>query len=154
MHDGLGETLLYRGLALRLHAGHAVYGIEPRRRPDGGFAHTRVDEMAADYVGRIQTLRPHGPYLLAGLCAGGTLALRVRESNPGRLEVEVADTGPGIPREMLPRLFQPFASTKDTGLGLGLTISRRIVEDHGGTLDAENRPGGGASFFVRLPVGD
>lgn len=77
VHDGLGETLLYRGLALRLHAGHAVYGIEPRRRPDGGFAHTRVDEMAADYVGRIQTLRPHGPYLLAGLCAGGTLALEM-----------------------------------------------------------------------------
>jgi signal transduction histidine kinase len=91
---------------------------------------------------------------LDAMPAGGTLALRVRESNPGRLEVEVADTGPGIPREMLPRLFQPFASTKDTGLGLGLTISRRIVEDHGGTLDAENRPGGGASFFVRLPVGD
>ncbi|WP_019832322.1 type I polyketide synthase [Sphingomonas sp. PR090111-T3T-6A] len=77
VHDGLGETLLYRGLALRLHAGHAVYGIEPKRRPDGGFAHTRVDEMAADYVGRIQKLRPHGPYLLAGLCAGGVLALEM-----------------------------------------------------------------------------
>jgi two-component system sensor histidine kinase HydH len=90
---------------------------------------------------------------LDAMPAGGTLAVRVRGLDPGRLEVEVADTGPGIPREMVPRLFQPFASTKDTGLGLGLAISRRIVEDHGGTLDAENRPDGGASFFVRLPVG-
>jgi signal transduction histidine kinase len=90
---------------------------------------------------------------LDAMPSGGALTFTARRAG-GRIEVEVADTGPGIAGEMLPRLFQPFASSKETGLGLGLVISRRIVEDHGGTLDAENRPGGGASFFVRLPVRD
>jgi signal transduction histidine kinase len=83
--------------------------------------------------------------------AGGVLTLAAHRLE-NRVEVEIIDSGPGIPKEMVPRLFQPFASSKDTGLGLGLVISRRIVEDHGGTLDATNRPGGGASFRVRLPL--
>jgi signal transduction histidine kinase len=83
--------------------------------------------------------------------AGGVLTLATQRRE-NRVEIEISDSGPGIPKEMIPRLFQPFASTKDTGLGLGLVISRRIVEDHGGTIDAANRPGGGASFRVRLPV--
>ena len=53
----------------------------------------------------------------------------------------------------MPKLFQSFVSNKETGLGLGLVISRRIVEEHGGTIDAANRPEGGAIFFVRLPTG-
>ncbi len=77
IHDGLGETLLYRGLAMRLDAGHPVYGLEPERRTDGSFEHSRIDEMAAAYVARIQRIRPHGPYLLAGLCAGGVIAFEV-----------------------------------------------------------------------------
>lgn len=82
---------------------------------------------------------------------GGELTVRVHKRG-GWVEAEVSDTGPGIQKAMIPRLFQPFASSKDTGLGLGLVISRRIVEDHGGTMNAGNRVGGGASFFVRLPV--
>ncbi len=83
---------------------------------------------------------------------GGTLFLTVRTAGT-EIEVEITDTGPGIPAEILPRLFQPFVSSKDTGLGLGLVICRRIVEDHGGRIGAVNLPGGGASFFVRLPYG-
>lgn len=87
---------------------------------------------------------------LDAMPTGGTLTVRVRATGE-RVEVEVADTGPGIPRDMIPRLFQPFASSKDTGLGLGLVISRRIVEDHGGTIGAANPSGHGATFYVRLP---
>jgi signal transduction histidine kinase len=84
---------------------------------------------------------------------GGTLRLVVRRApGPGgRARIDVEDSGPGIPPAALPRLFEPFFSTKDTGLGLGLVISRRIVEDHGGTLAAANRPEGGARFTIDLP---
>jgi signal transduction histidine kinase len=90
---------------------------------------------------------------LDAMPGGGRLALSAHR-RMGWVEVEVSDTGEGVSREMMPRLFQPFVSSKDTGLGLGLVISRRIVEDHGGTIDAANRPGGGATFFVRLPTSE
>jgi C4-dicarboxylate-specific signal transduction histidine kinase len=77
--------------------------------------------------------------------------IKVRERGES-VAIEISDTGPGVPKDVLPRLFQPFVSSKETGLGLGLVISRRIVEDHGGTIDAGNRAGGGASFFIALPV--
>jgi signal transduction histidine kinase len=67
-------------------------------------------------------------------------------------ELDFADSGPGIAPDMRPRLFEPFASNKDTGLGLGLVISRRIVDDHGGTLTVTDGPLGGAMFTIRLPI--
>jgi len=91
---------------------------------------------------------------LDAMPTGGTLMVRARHEKSGGVEVEVADTGPGIAPVMLGRLFTPFASGKETGLGLGLAISRRIVEDHAGTIGATNRPGGGASFLVRLPAAE
>lgn len=81
---------------------------------------------------------------------GGALTVTLKTAGQ-QIEIEVADDGPGIPKAVFPRLFEPFASSKDTGLGLGLVISKRIVEDHGGKINAANRPGGGASFFIRLP---
>jgi acyl transferase domain-containing protein/thioesterase domain-containing protein len=79
IHDGLGETLLYRGLALRLDPERPVYGIEPLRTAAGQFAHTSIDEMAANYVARLRSVQPHGPYLLAGLCAGGVIAFEMAQ---------------------------------------------------------------------------
>ncbi len=79
VHDGLGETLLYRGLVTRLHANRPVYGIEPLRNASGGFAHTRIEEMATNYIERIKTVQPEGPYLLAGLCAGGVIAFEIAQ---------------------------------------------------------------------------
>jgi signal transduction histidine kinase len=88
---------------------------------------------------------------LDAMPTGGTLDVSVRRRDRAA-EVEVADTGPGVPRAILPRLFEPFVSGKETGLGLGLVISKRIAEDHGGSLAAADRPGGGASFTLRLPT--
>jgi two-component system sensor kinase FixL len=67
------------------------------------------------------------------------------------IEVEVADTGPGIAVDHMESLFSEFMTTKSEGLGLGLPISRTIVEAHGGAIRAGNRPEGGAAFVFTLP---
>jgi two-component system sensor histidine kinase HydH len=85
---------------------------------------------------------------------GGRLDIRLSGPVSGSVELSVIDTGPGIAAEILPRMFEPFVSDKEAGLGLGLSVSRRIVEDHGGTLRGHNRPTGGACFVVRLPTSE
>lgn len=65
--------------------------------------------------------------------------------------IRVSDSGPGIPDELQDSIFEPFVSTRETGLGLGLSICRRIVETHAGTMAVRNRTSGGAEFVVTLP---
>lgn len=72
----------------------------------------------------------------------------------GWSRVSVADTGPGIADEVRDRLFQPFMTTKPQGMGVGLSISRSIIEAHGGRIWAEANPGGGALFRFTLPPAD
>lgn len=67
------------------------------------------------------------------------------------VEIRFQDTGPGLEPHTLKNLFIPFFTTKERGTGLGLPISQRIVENHGGLIEARNRPGGGATFVVVLP---
>lgn len=140
--------------------GEVVRGVAEllRGRAEKQRVGVRVDlppgplTLTADPDQLRQVLVNLGLNALDAMPAGGGLTWTARAA-PGRLGVEVADTGPGLSRAILPRLFEPFASTKETGLGLGLVISKRIVEDHGGTIAAANRPGGGATFFVSLPAG-
>src|SRR5690606_16934901 len=83
---------------------------------------------------------------------GGRVAISLNP--PGAdapAQIPVEDTGPGIAPELPNQLFEPFTSSKPSGSGLGLTISQRIVQNHGGTLTAENRPEGGARLTVSLP---
>jgi PAS domain S-box-containing protein len=68
------------------------------------------------------------------------------------VEVSVTDNGHGIPADLLGRVFEPFFTSKPNGLGMGLAISRSIVEAHGGRLWAENNPAGGATFTFSLPA--
>jgi two-component system sensor kinase FixL len=79
-----------------------------------------------------------------------TVATRRRDGE--RVEVAIADTGPGLPETVRARLFQPFVTTKATGLGIGLSICRSIVQAHDGTLTAERNPGGGTIFRITLPA--
>ena len=72
-------------------------------------------------------------------------------ADPTGVELTVRDTGTGIPAAIGPRLFEPFATGKETGTGLGLVMCRRIVEDHRGTIRGGNCPDGGAAFTVHLP---
>jgi signal transduction histidine kinase len=76
---------------------------------------------------------------------------RVNPAEP-QLVLTVSDRGAGVAPAIADRIFEPFVSTKESGLGLGLSICRRIAEAHGGTLTASNRVGGGAAFVMRLPA--
>jgi len=92
--------------------------------------------------------------ILNGLQAmpeGGTLTLEAARTRDG-LTLAVADTGQGIPPEALPRVFDPYFTSKAKGLGLGLAIARRIVEDHGGKIEVESQPARGSRFSVILPL--
>ncbi|HSB58908.1 MAG TPA: ATP-binding protein, partial [Methyloceanibacter sp.] len=83
-------------------------------------------------------------------CAQKELVVETALLDEGMVEVRVADTGSGLAEEILPRLFQPFVTTKPTGMGVGLSISKRIIEAHGGEMWAEPNPGGGALFRFTL----
>jgi len=91
---------------------------------------------------------------LQAMPGGGELRVRVDAGRDNEREVEFSDTGSGIPREHLGKIFEPFFSTKGTGdgTGLGLSISYRIIENHGGKLKVESEVGRGSTFRVILPL--
>lgn len=72
--------------------------------------------------------------------------------NGGSAEIEIADSGPGIPAEKLNEIFEPFYTTKPSGMGMGLSIARTIIDAHDGQITAENRAGHGAVFRIVLPL--
>jgi len=90
---------------------------------------------------------------------GGNLRVATRwkpapSGNGGRsvAEIAVQDTGPGMAEDIRSRIFEPFFSTKEEGIGLGLPIAQRIVEEHGGQIRVESRVGEGTAFVVVLPL--
>lgn len=82
------------------------------------------------------------------------LVVRTAPGGDGTVVVEVADTGPGISDEIAARLFKPFVTTKPSGMGVGLSISRRIVEAHGGKISVTRNENGGATFRFTLPINE
>ncbi len=76
----------------------------------------------------------------------------IARNEAGSIKVQVVDTGSGLAPEIVDRLFQPFASTKVNGMGIGLSVSRSIIEAHDGAMSAESRPGGGTVFWFTLPM--
>ncbi len=80
------------------------------------------------------------------------LSVRTTSDHHGFVAVEVADTGPGISDDIAARLFQPFVTSKPTGMGIGLSISKRIVEAHGGSISVDRNGNGGATVRFSLPL--
>jgi signal transduction histidine kinase len=88
---------------------------------------------------------------MQAMTRGGVLTLRTESREDGVCLI-VADTGGGIPQEMLNRIFEPFYTTKKKGSGLGLMIVQRIVRDHGGRIQLESNVGQGTTFRIWLPL--
>ena len=91
---------------------------------------------------------------LRATAEGGSISVTVEKKDENAVCISVADDGPGIEAELLPRIFDPYFSTHDAGTGLGLPIARRIVEEHGGTIAAENRSQGGLLVTITLAPRD
>jgi len=85
---------------------------------------------------------------------GGTITVRTgHDDNVKNVTIEICDTGKGIPAGSTEKIFQPFFTTKGKGTGLGLAVTKRIVEEHGGSIVVFNNVSGGATFTITLPAG-
>jgi len=80
------------------------------------------------------------------------LQISVQRADPDRVRIQVEDTGAGIPADILPKVFDPFVTTKRDGTGLGLSISYGIIREHGGALSVESTVGKGTTFTIELPI--
>lgn len=88
---------------------------------------------------------------------GGQIKIMVRKTNlflRDAVEIVISDTGTGIPPDDLDKIFEPFYTTKSEGTGLGLSVVQRIIDDHGGTIDAKSKKDTGTTFYIKLPVGN
>ena len=82
---------------------------------------------------------------------GGRLQIAALSADQGTVELTIADTGHGIAPEHLPKIFEPFFSTKDGGTGLGLALTQQIIVEHGGRIEVTSRNGHGTTFTISLP---
>lgn len=90
---------------------------------------------------------------LEEMSEGGTLRIKtVYDDLEKMVKIYISDTGPGIRKDIMDKLFQPFSTTKPKGTGLGLAITKRLIELHGGKISAMNNPDRGATFIVSLPI--
>jgi signal transduction histidine kinase len=106
------------------------------------------------FLNALEAMEPHGTLTVATETVE-TAAAPKGARQPGgarQLRVTIKDTGPGISAENMGRLFEPFFTTKKGGTGLGLPITRRIIEEHRGVLQLESQPNQGATFSILLPM--
>lgn len=126
-------------------------GVSPQVLTDAAVT-VAADPVAVDQI--VHNLLMNALQALEGVDAQRrTLTLSVRGAD-GFGELTVMDSGPGIAADALPRLFEPFFSTREGGLGLGLSLCETLAQGMGGSLTAANRPDSGAVFTLRLPLKD
>jgi signal transduction histidine kinase len=114
-----------------------------------------LPRVAADRVQLQQVLMNlmlNGIEAMQDMKAEGQLTIKSLMAEGGQLLISVSDTGVGLPREQADQIFNAFFSTKAQGTGMGLSISRSIVESHGGRMWATSNPGRGATFNFTLPT--
>ena len=133
------------GAALALYP-EAQGSARLEREIEAGLPTVRVDRDQLLQV--LHNLVRNGLEAIGGR---GTVRVSARREGDG-VAIAVSDDGPGIHREDLSRVFEPYFTTKEAGTGLGLAVAQRIVEEHGGRIEVTSSPGHGATFTVRLPA--
>lgn len=118
-------------------------------RCEGQFEAVPGDESLLRQA--ILNLARNAAEACAGAPSGGHVVLR-GETAGGAQRLLILDDGPGIPADAVPKLFVPFFTTKSMGTGLGLAVVQKVIVQHGGRVEALNRPQGGAAFIVTLPL--
>jgi two-component system, LuxR family, sensor kinase FixL len=124
-------------------------GIAVRRHLEKGLPPLLLDKIQIHQV--ITNLIRNSIDALEGV-KRREIIISTSRAGPHAVEIAIVDTGPGLAPEIADRLFQPFVTTKPSGLGIGLSICRSIVDGHGGRLWASENPEGGAIFHVSLPT--
>jgi signal transduction histidine kinase len=114
---------------------------------------TGADQVTGDEGELLQAFMNLLLNALEAMAPEGKLTVKTEpESKSGTIRITITDTGIGISPEHLPHLFDPFFTTKPSGTGLGLAVTKRIIEEHHGALTVESRPGQGTAFTIVLPV--
>ncbi len=137
---------LLRDLLRRSSVELATKGIEVRTHYEENLPQVRVDR--AQIYRALQNLLRNA---IEAMPNGGTLTV-TSERNDQCVMLKIADTGVGIEEQELPKIFEPFHSTKEFGTGLGLTITRHVVEEHGGSVHCSSQVGMGSEFVISLPI--
>ncbi len=150
------ETVLLRVQRLIHHASEKQgtrlkLRIDPELTPIMGDVNQLEQVILNLCINALQAVQSDGEVIVTARQSCPITPDGVEQSG---LEVVVEDTGPGIPEEDLPKIFNPFFTTKSNGTGLGLSVCKTLVEEHGGVISVHARPGGGAVFTVWLPALD
>jgi PAS domain S-box-containing protein len=140
---------LIREMIVLLRSEANRYSISVRTELAGGLPKVMADRVQLQQV--FMNLMLNGIEAMKGTTGGGELTIKSRAGD-GQLLISVCDTGMGLPLEQAEQIFKAFFTTKDNGTGMGLPISRSIIESHGGRLWATGAPGSGATFQFTLPA--
>ncbi|OGS27482.1 MAG: hypothetical protein A2297_02810 [Elusimicrobia bacterium RIFOXYB2_FULL_48_7] len=127
-----------------------VRNIFLKFEPESNLGLVRGDRIQLQQV--LLNLISNSFDAMAGIKNSREILIHTACKNSGTVLVSVKDSGCGIPEENMPKLFTHFFTSKPDGLGMGLSISRSIIESHGGRLYMENNPAGGATFYFTIPV--
>lgn len=152
LHEALGADALLEAVLplVRLQARKSGTRIEvdlPSPAPRVSCDRTMVEQVLLNLTRNgIQAMEASTPV------AERVLRVAVRQSHPRWVTFSVADAGPGIPPDVASKLFTPFFTTRREGMGLGLSLCRTVIEQHGGALDFGPAPGGGTEFRFTLPA--
>ncbi|MDT5271568.1 MAG: hypothetical protein QOH49_3754 [Acidobacteriota bacterium] len=125
----------------------AEIGVETRLEENGAVPEVLGDREALRSL--FTNLIINGMHAMEG--RGGRLTVSLSAEN-GLARVRVSDTGVGIDADHLPKIFEPYFSTKETGTGLGLAIAKKAVDEHDGSIRVESKPGAGTTFTVEIPI--